>query len=468
MSELADLSLQELSGELRAGRVSPLEATDACLRRIEERDGRLNSFLTVCAESARAEARQRGEELAAGEYRGPLHGVPLALKDLFLTAGVRTTAGSQILRDSVPDRDAWVTRLLRNSGAVLLGKLHLNEFAFGATGENAHFGPVRNPCDPERLAGGSSGGSAAAVAAGLCYGALGTDTGGSIRSPASLCGIVGLKPTYGRVSRSGVVPLAWSLDHVGPMARTVTDTALLLEATAGYDPADSTSAQRPVPAYSRLLDGGVKGLRLGVPRELYWDPIDPGVAARARDGIRLLEQAGAEIREVSLSSMEFAPAAQAPIICAEAAAYHRHYLRTRSEEYGRSVRMRLLQGLFVSSADYLDAQRARQLIRRELLDCLKEVDALVTPTVPIPAPRVGEDLSMAGGVSAPSQYYLVRNTFVFNLTGFPAVSVPCGLADGLPVGLQIAGRPWEEATVLRIARAVEEAAGGTGGPARDG
>jgi Asp-tRNA(Asn)/Glu-tRNA(Gln) amidotransferase A subunit family amidase len=241
------------------------------------------------------------------------------------------------------------------------------------------------------------------------------------------------------------------------MARTVMDAALLLEAISGHDPADCTSARRPVPAYSRLVDGGVKGLRLGVPAELFWDPIHPEVESRARAAIRVLEEAGAEIRDVSLPCMEYAPAAQAPIICAEAAAYHRPFLRVRSEEYGPGVRMRLLQGLFVTSADYLDAQRARRLVRREFLERLKEVDALVMPTVPIPAPRVGEDTTPAASVPAPTQYYLVRNTFIFNLTGFPAVSVPCGLADGLPVGLQIAGRPWDEATVLRIARVVEEA-----------
>lgn len=455
MTAPADLSLADLSSRIRGGQVSPVEATEACLRRIEERDGQLNSFLTVCAETALSEARERAEELAAGRWRGPLHGVPLGLKDLFLTRGVRTTAGSLILKDWVPDRDATVVRFLRHAGAVLLGKLNMHEFAFGATSENPHYGTVRNPHDPERVAGGSSGGSGAAVAAGLCYGALGSDTGGSIRCPAAVCGIVGLKPTYGRVSRAGVLPLAWSLDHVGTMTRTVTDTALMLEAIAGHDPADPTSARRPVPPYSRLLEGGVRGLKLGVPRDFFWNPVHPEVAARVDEAIAALAGEGAEVVEVDLPCLSYFPAVQALIICAEATAYHRRYLRERSEEYGRGVLMRLVQGLFVNGADYLDAQRARRLVRREFLECLRRVDALLTPAVPIPAPRIGQPSLVLGETEAPPQHYLVRNTAVFNLTGLPAVSVPCGLAEGLPVGLQIAGRPWEEAKVLRIARSWE-------------
>jgi aspartyl-tRNA(Asn)/glutamyl-tRNA(Gln) amidotransferase subunit A len=355
----------------------------------------------------------------------------------------------------VPDRDATVAILLRNAGAVCLGKLHMHEFAFGATSINQHYGPVRHPQDPDRIVGGSSGGAAAAVAASLCFGALGSDTGGSIRCPAALCGIVGLKPTYGRVSRSGVLPLAWSLDHVGPMTRTVEDAALMLEAIAGHDPEDPTSARRPVPPYARRLDGGVAGLRLGVPKEWFWSPIHPEVEARVRGAIAALEQEGASVHEVSLPCLSYAHAAQALILCSEAAAYHRRYLRSSAGEYGRSVRLRLLQGLFISGPEYLDAQRARRLVRREFLDCMRRVDALLTPAVPIPAPRISEEVVVVGEYAAPAQYFMVRDTFPFNLTGQPAVSVPCGLAAGLPVGLQIAGRLWDEETVLRIARAVE-------------
>lgn len=455
MSDLCELSLAELSREIGQGRVSPLEATEACLQRIEARDGVLNSFLSVCAEAAREEARGLTEELAAGGRRGPLHGVPLAMKDLFETRGLTTTAGSRILGEWVPDRDATAVRFLRNAGMVLLGKLNMHEFAFGTTTENEHYGPVRNPHDPERIAGGSSGGSAAAVAGGLCYGSLGSDTGGSIRCPAAVCGIVGLKPTYGRVSRTGVVPLAWSLDHVGPMTRTVEDAALLLEGIAGHDPADSTSVRRTVPAYTRELEAGVRGLRLGVPREYFWEALPPEVETVVRAGIERLRAGGAEIREVSLPWMDLASAAQAVILRAEATAYHSRWLRTRSDEYGPKIRLRLLEGVFLTATDYLDAQRARRFVRRELLRVLAGVDALLTPAVPVPAPRIGEPQMTAGGVTAPPAYFMVRNTALFNLTGLPALSVPCGRVEGLPVGLQIAGRPWEEALLLRVGQALE-------------
>jgi aspartyl-tRNA(Asn)/glutamyl-tRNA(Gln) amidotransferase subunit A len=456
MSGLLTLSLAQLSAEIRAGRVSPREATEACLARIAQRDPELNSFITVTADQARETARERAEELAAGRWRGPLHGVPLALKDLFLTAGVRTTSGSAALRDWIPDRDATVVRRLHNAGAVLLGKLNMHEHAFGATNENPHFGPVRHPRDPERLPGGSSGGSAAAVADGLCFGSLGSDTGGSIRCPAALCGVVGLKPTYGRVSRAGALPLSWSLDHMGPLTRTVTDAALLLEAVAGYDAADPHSAAEPVRAWASQVEGGVAGLRLGLPREHFWHPAHPGVREAVQAAAAALERAGAVVEEVSLPSLEFAQAAQSLILCAEAGAYHRPYLAAHYREYGADVRMRVLQGLCISAADYLDAQRARQLVRRELLDVLRTYDALLSPAVPIPAPRLGQGEIAVEGVSAPPLFFLLRNTFPFNLTGLPAISVPCGTAEDLPVGLQIAGRPWDETTVLQIARMVEK------------
>lgn len=455
MSELLSLPLTQLSTEIRAGRVSPVEATEACLRRIDERDGVLNSFITLTADAARNEAREREAELAAGRWRGPLHGVPLALKDLFLTRGVRTTSGSAVLREWIPDRDATVVRRLRESGAVLLGKLNMHEHAFGATSENPHFGAVRHAHDPERITGGSSGGSAAAVADHLCFGSLGTDTGGSIRCPAALCGLVGLKPTYGRVSRAGVLPLAWSLDHVGPITRTVSDAAVLLETVAGYDPADSTSAREQVPSWLSKLEMGVKGLRLAIPREHFWRPMHPEVREAVNAAVLALEQAGAVVEEVSLPSLEFAQAAQSLTICAEAAAYHHSQLATHYAEYGDDVRMRLLQGLCISAGDYLDAQRARGLVRQELLDALHHSDALLTPTVPIPASRIGEQEVRVDDISAPPLFFLLRNTFPFNLTGLPAATVPCGSAESLPVGLQIAGRPWDEATVLRIARQVE-------------
>ena len=457
--ELPDLSLSELSEQIRSRSVSSVEATRACLERIERLDPLLNSFITVTAESALEQARHRDAERAAGSLRGPLHGVPIALKDLILTRGIRTTSGSDVLRDWLPPYSATVADRLEAAGAVLLGKLNMHEFAFGATSINPHYGPVRNPHDPTRITGGSSGGSAAAVAAGLCYGALGSDTGGSIRCPAALCGIVGLKPTYGRVSRYGVLPLAWSLDHVGPMTRTVRDAALMLQAMAGADPLDDTASSEPVPDYAAEVDAGVQGLRIGVPVEFFWHPVDPRVRERVLAGIELLARAGAEIREISLSTLDMARAAQTLTIYAEAAAAHRAMLRESSHRYGPTVRVRFACGLFVSGPDYLAAQQARRLVRRELARRFDEVDLIATPACPIPATRIDQKRVAVDGVEAPPQYFLVRNNGLFNLTGLPAVSVPCGLAGGLPAGLQLAGRPWEEGTVLRAARVVEQAVG---------
>lgn len=448
------LSLAGLSREIGAGRVSPLEATLDCLRRIETLDEGLNSFLTVTGEQAVEQARRLTEELAAGRRRGPLHGVPIGLKDLLATRGIRTTAGSRVLAEWVPDADATVVGRLAAAGAISLGKQNMHEFAFGATGENAHYGRAFHPHDPRRLTGGSSSGSAAAVAGGLCYGSIGSDTGGSIRCPAALCGLVGLKPTYGRVPRTGAVPLAWSLDHLGPITRTVEDAALMLEAIAGHDPLDATSVRLPVPPYSREVGRTVRGLRLAVPREFFWDEIQPGVAAQAREAIETLKAEGAEVREVSLGCMDLAEGAQAVLLYSEAAAYHRPMLRERCQDYGRGILERLAIGLFLSAGDYLDALRARRRVRDELLGILKEADALVTPAVPVVAPVAGQWVQ-AGEILAPAQRFMVRNTFLFNHTGLPAISVPCGTSDDLPVGLQIAGRPWEEGTLLRLAAAVE-------------
>jgi aspartyl-tRNA(Asn)/glutamyl-tRNA(Gln) amidotransferase subunit A len=460
--DLCALSLGELSRALRGRRVTSSAATRACLARIDERNGELNAFLAVTAEAALAAAAQMDAELREGRYRGPLHGVPVALKDLYDTAGVPTTAGSAVLRNRVPEQDATVVRRLRRAGAVLLGKTHLHEFAFGATNLNEHYGPARNPHDPTRMTGGSSGGSAAAVAAGMCYGALGSDTGGSIRCPAALCGIVGLKPTYGRVSRAGVLPLAWSLDHAGPMTRTVEDAALLLETIAGYDAADRTSAMRPVPAWGASLEAPpageapLGGLRVGVPQELFWDPIQPGVADTVRAGIARLAAAGATVAPLSLPFIELALAAQLVILHAEAAAYHRPLLRRHADRYDPRVRARLLQGLTLSSSDYLDALRARGMVREKLLGVLRvEADLLATPAVPLVAPPLEAKEVEVGTVLSDPQAFMVRNTFLFNLTGFPALSVPCGTAGGLPVGLQLAAGPWKEALLFRAARVLE-------------
>ncbi|MBC8449268.1 MAG: aspartyl/glutamyl-tRNA amidotransferase subunit A [Chloroflexi bacterium] len=468
-SDLPFLTIAELAPLIENGDVSPVVVTQAVLERIEALDGRLNAYLTVlhdeaCPEPSRramSAAREVENAISTGGYLGPLHGVPISLKDLFWTQGVRTTAGSKILADFVPHEDAHSVARLKAAGAVIVGKTNLHEFAYGVTTINPHYGTTRNPWDAERIAGGSSGGSAAAVAAGLCTAAMGTDTGGSIRIPAALCGIVGLKPTYGRVSRHGVVPLAWTMDHVGPMTRSVRDAALMLNVVAGHDPRDPASTNAPVPGpsaelragFTAGLDAGVRGLRLGVPQHFYFDDLDAEVEECVRVAIDVLGRLGGTIEEVALPRLEYAPAVYWPISISEAAAYHRDWLINRPQDYGDDVRERMEPGLLVPAVRYLQAQRARRLIADDFRHALREVDVLLAPTTPIPAPRLDE----AGTPEVRSS--LLRLTSPANLAGLPALSVPCGFTGaGLPVGLQIIGRAFDEATVLRVGHAYETTA----------
>jgi aspartyl-tRNA(Asn)/glutamyl-tRNA(Gln) amidotransferase subunit A len=458
-SELAFLPLAALAERLRRREVSPVEVTREYLDRIATLDPQLTAFITVTGEQALADAAAAEREIAAGQYRGPLHGVPLAIKDLFYTAGVRTTAGSKILGDFVPTEDAAVVARLRAAGALSLGKTNLEEFAYGATSINPHYGACHNPWDPARIAGGSSGGSAAAVAAGLCSAALGTDSGGSIRQPSALCGLVGLKPTYGRVSRHGVVPLSWSQDHVGPMARTVRDAALLLQAMAGHDPRDPASSPAPVPDYTAALEDGVRGLRLALPRDFFFERVDPTVEAAVRAAARTLQDLGATVEEVPLPHAVQVWTAGAVILYTEATAYHGEWLRTRPQDYGPLVRARLRVGAAILATDYVKAQQARAILVAEMLQILDGFDALLTPTSPIAAPRRDESVvRWPDGTEEDVRGATLRLTRPFNLLGFPALSVPCGFtADSLPIGLQIVGHPFAEATALRVARAYEAA-----------
>ncbi len=454
--ELTSLSIGEAGERLLRRTLSPVELTRAYLTRIQAENGGARCYITVLHEAALAAAAKAEHEIASGEYRGPLHGIPIAVKDLVMTRGVRTTCGSQILRDWVPQADATVAMRLVEAGAILLGKLNMHEFAYGPTGVNSHYGTPANPWGSERMPGGSSSGSGAAVATGLCAGALGTDTGGSIRIPASLCGIVGLKQTYGRVSRAGVIPLAWSLDHIGPMTRTVTDAAILLQALAGHDPADPSTSTVAVPDYRRGLDRDPSGLRVGVVREFFFERLDPGVRTAVEAAIRALEGTGISVEEVRVPRIQHAGPATFAIITAESMAYHERYLKTRASEYGSDVRARLLTGQFVLATQYLKAQRARSVIRAEVDDVLRSVDAILSPTTPIPAPRIDTKEETVDGVREDVRAWLTRCTRPFNLTGHPALSVPCGLtAEGLPVGLQFVGRQFDEATLFRVGRAYE-------------
>ncbi len=458
MSELHWRSLAELGRMIATKQVSPVDVVRAHLDRVSALDGKLKSFITVCGDAALEAARAAEAEVMAGRPAGPLHGVPYGPKDLYNTKGIRTTGGSKILADSVPAEDSTVVSRLHAAGMIVLGKLNMHEFAYGPEGLNAHYGDAMNPWDAttHRMAGGSSSGSGVAVAAGLCPGALGSDTGGSIRIPASLCGISGIKPTYGRVSRAGVLPLSWSLDHAGPMARTGRDLALMLGAMAGYDPADPTTSVLPVPDYAAALTGDVKGLRVGLLRAHFTDVAAPDVRAAVEAAAKALEQAGAVVDEVNLEQIVHIAAVSFAIIAAEALAYHAGWMRTRSAEYQADVRERLKMGVLVSGVHYVRAQQVRQLVRREVDTALAKRDVLLAPATPIPAPVLGEKETQLGDGKSDVRSALIRFTRPFNVSGHPACSVPCGFtAGGLPIGLQLVGRPFDEATVLRVADAYQ-------------
>ncbi len=460
MSELVWSSMAALARLIATKEVSPVEVVGAYLERIEARDGELRAFITVCGDAALDAARRAEADLAAGRAAGRLHGVPYAAKDLYATRGVATTGGSRILAGSVPAEDATVVSRLGQAGAILLGKLNMHEFAYGPEGLNDHYGHARNPWDggEARVAGGSSSGSGVAVAAALAPGALGSDTGGSIRIPAALCGITGLKPTYGRVSRAGVLPLAWSMDHAGPMTRTAADGALLLEAMAGYDPADPSTSVLPVPDYSAALSGEAKGLRIGLLRAAFLDACAPEVAAAVEQAVAVLRGLGAQVDEVELPHLAEIPAAASAIVGSEALAYHAEWLRTRPGEYQADVRERLRLGAFVSGAHYVRGQQLRALVRREIDGALTRRDLLLAPTTPFVAPRVGERQVSVGGHGVDVRTSLLRFTRPFNFSGHPACSAPCGFtAEGLPVGMQVIGRPFDEATVLRAVDAYQRA-----------
>jgi len=445
-------TVSELSGLLRKKSVSPVEVTRACLERIEKLNPALNAFITVTAGSALAEARAAESEISRGKWRGPLHGVPIALKDLIDTAGVRTTAASALYKDRIPTEDAEVVRRLKVAGAVILGKNNLHEFAYGASSLVSHFGDVHNPWDFSRIAGGSSGGSAASVAAGLCYATIGTDTAGSIREPAALCGCVGLKPTYGRVPARGVVPLSWSLDHVGPLAATVSDAAIVLQAIAGYDAADITSAEVPVSDYVAALREDAKALRVGVPRKHFYEDLDGEVAAAIEQALEVIKQIVGIVKEVRIT----VPADRS-LQSAESYAVHAETVSKTPELYQAETVRRIRAGANISAAEYIQRRRAQDEARRTIRDVFAEVDLLVTPTTPIPAPAIA-DLKSNPDNLRPAELKLLRDTRPFNVWGLPAISVPCGFTrDGLPIGLQIAGPHWREDLVIRLAHAYEQA-----------
>jgi aspartyl-tRNA(Asn)/glutamyl-tRNA(Gln) amidotransferase subunit A len=455
--ELHYLTIRDVAALLRRKKLSPVELAQSALARIEELNPRLNALITVTAERALREARAAEREIARGKYRGLLHGIPIALKDNINTEGVRTTAGSRILEDFIPQADANVAAKLSRAGALLLGKTNLHEFAYGVTTENPHYGAARNPWNLECIPGGSSGGSAAAVAAGLCFASVGTDTGGSIRIPSALCGIVGLKPNFGRVSCLGIVPLAATLDHAGPIAKCVADAAIMLDAISAAD--ESRAAFYRALRIGKRVPPGGKRLRMGWPREYFFERIDAEVQHAVEAAVKCLEKLGARIEEVSLPHLAEASEPSTQIALAEALEYHESqgYFPARASEYGADVRKRLELGSAVRAVDYLKAQQARERLRADFRAAFERVDVIVAPSAPMAAPRLGEDSVKIGDETQSVRGALVRMNRPANFTGFPSISVPCGFTRaGLPIGLALLGPEWGESKLLQVAFTYEQ------------
>ncbi len=449
------LSIEEAGRLLRKKEISPVELVDAALARIERANPGLNAFLTIVADEARRQARAAERAIRSGNASGPLHGIPISLKDNFWTRGIRSTAGSKILANFVPDEDSDVASRLARAGAILLGKTNMHEFAYGITNENPHYGPVRNPWAQERISGGSSGGSAVAVATGMGFASMGTDTGGSIRIPASLCGIVGLKPTYGLVSVAGVVPLAETMDHAGPLGRTVTDVCIMLQAVTVKYPKGA-----PAPECRKLGRSIPRRFRLGWPKEYFFDRVDAEVRRAIEAAGKTLESLGARIEEVSLPHLADSVEPSTNIAMAEATRYHeaQGFFPARAAEYGEDVRKRLEMGREVRAVDYLNAFAVKREIEKEFQAAFARVDAIIAPALPIDAPRIGENELMIEGEKETVRSALVRLNRPANLTGDPAISIPCGFTRaGLPIGLQLIGAHWSEARLLAIALAYEDA-----------
>jgi aspartyl-tRNA(Asn)/glutamyl-tRNA(Gln) amidotransferase subunit A len=454
------VTIQELAPRIQGGKISPVELTKQVLEQIRQRQPSINAYITVAEEAALAQAHQAEREIRTGHYRGPLHGIPYAAKDLFYTKGVATTAGSKILKDFVPAYDATVIERLREAGAVLVGKTGLHEFAYGITNNNPHFGPVRNPWDRERIPGGSSGGSTAALATGQCLFALGSDTGGSVRIPAAYCGVVGLKPTFGRISRYGVFPLGHTLDHVGHFAASVADAAVILGVLAGPDFRDDSSVTEPPPKVELPAEPKLDRYRIGLPSNYYFERVEPEVAQAVRAAVEKLRSIGAEILDVEIPEIEDFTVLSRLILLPEATAVHRQRLKTRRADIGPDVLALLDQGQFVLAADYLDAQRRRRQLVENLTKLFDQVDVIVTPTTPNTAPKIGETTVEIGGRQEDARLAATRLVRALNLAGVPALSVPCGLdSKGLPIGLQIFGRAFDEAAVLLAGHCYELVSG---------
>lgn len=454
------LSIKEVSEAIKTGEVSPVELTTSIIERAKRLNGLLNAYVSIFEHSAIYEAAKAEAEIRAGRWLGPLHGVPLSIKDIFYVKDTVTTVGSLILKDFIPKHDASVVRRLREVGAVIIGKTNLHEFAYGVTNVNPYFGATKNPWNPDRITGGSSGGSAAAVAAGMCFASLGTDTGGSTRIPAALCGIVGFKPTYGLVSKHGVFPLAWSLDHVGILARSVWDVGILLEAIAGYDPADITTLVSKTFEAKQIDTYNVKRLKVGVPDDKFLEPLQDDVKKLFWNSLKKLEDEGWQISELKFKYFEHVSACRYIVLLTEAASLHVDWLKKNPKLYSEELRHRLMLGLLVPPEVYLKAQRARKVLIREFLRAMNALDLVACPTTSVTAPRIGEERILVNGAELSVRLALLRLTEPFNALAFPAISVPCGMSkDGLPVGLQMVSKPFHDGFLLAAALAYEEITG---------
>ena len=450
------MNISEASSLIHAREISPIELIESHLERIETTEGSLNSFITVLADEATESAIKATQDISRGREFGPLHGIPIGLKDLYDTAGTITTVGSQIYKDRIPSSDATVVTKLRKAGAIIIGKLQMHEFALGSTSVNPHHGPARNPWDLSRITGGSSGGSGSSVASGQCMGALGTDTGGSIRIPAGLCGIVGLKPTFGRVSRHGVFPLSWTMDTVGPMTRTVEDSATLLNAMAGFDPLDPGSANVPVEDFASNIGKDVSKMKIGVPQEYFYDIISEEVAGAVQAAQEVFLGLGAKVESVSIPSLNHSLAISGTIMLTEAASVHEENLKERASQIGDDVRLRLTQGALISASDYLKAQRARTEFNKQVNEILQQFDVLLSPTIAVGAPRIDEKTVLVDDAEHPALALMPRLTRPHNICGIPTISIPCGFTrEGMPIGLQLAGRAFAEKDIIQAAYAYE-------------
>lgn|SRR5690625_241076 len=453
--ELLELSVLQVADLIEKKEISPVELTNTMLDYIEKSNEQTNAYISITADQARQSAQRAEQQIMDGLYKGVFHGVPLALKDNIYHGGEVTTMASKIHRDFVSEHDATVVAQLRDAGAVFTGKLNMHEYAWGIDNDSPHFGAVHNPWNPKRVPGGSSGGSGAAVAAHSSYISLGTDTAGSIRIPSAACGIVGLKPTHGRVSKFGVYPLAWTLDHVGPMAKTVADAAALMEVIAGFDPNDPTSANVPAGGYLEALSGDVKGLRIGIIEDYFFHNVDSGIEKLIRERLQDLENEGAEVVSLSLPALRYAEWAELAVSLVEAATIHHRDLVKRADDFGNDIRFLFELGELFSGIDYLQGQQVRRALKLQFAEAFDDVDVILAPVMPCQVPDIGVETVDINGQTLDFIMEGIRFTGPSNLTGLPALSVPAGMSDGMPIGLQLIGDAFDEATILNVAYAIE-------------